>query len=577
MAVTYYSADDPVKIPTVGNAANWHSITGFWYGQVFSTTRAFLAVAPLFRNTSGSTVQYTFELRKGDKIDSPVVHTSVVSVPLTGSIGQHFNVKVPPQEPGTYQFRLIPIGTHPSTSTLGRNTDNPTGYAIFGNATEPFGISTQDVLFTLDIYESYMPKVYYGNDDTSASRSLPSDSYYGMEFTAPDAFSSVHVKAFVQGIMARPYIEIRKGLGADAPVVYVTELITPSAAGIFWWQADLPSPLPAGEYQWRMYRGDGQAVQLQSRTGFDSGRSITGKTTTPTVQTRTSWEFGYRVIPANVQGAKRWTGSGWVDATPKRWTGSAWSPAFIQRVQFPASRQWDTGSIMASIDNGTLDSNPDWAAFQSAYSFTIKHVSTAQTLSAGYRSTGSLAKGSAMYNSGLKQIVDSISVYPMSFFSRLNLDTIYLTNGMESNEGKYAGLASGKEVWINVAAENITRTTHHELQHIMKYTWANDWDGVIQTEWLAKNPMPYMGSNYKSLTSRPAGYTRTYALVSYTEDIAEALAFLMTTKEQTFLEVTLPHDPVLAWKIERVKQWLKTMDPVFMTPYFFEAIHDKKS
>ena len=57
------------------------------------------------------------------------------------------------------------------------------------------------------------------------------------------------------------------------------------------------------------------------------------------------------------------------------------------------------------------------------------------------------------------------------------------------------------------------------------------------------------------------------------EDLAEVFAYIMTTGLQSRLNQFLAEDPILAWKVQVLKDWMASKHEAFRQWDYFDAIH----
>lgn len=278
---------------------------------------------------------------------------------------------------------------------------------------------------------------------------------------------------------------------------------------------------------------------------------------------------------------KKWDGTAWVNTSVKRWDGGLWVPAKVNKVVLPDRRYFDVASKIEAIKNGTAY---DLAPMHVAYDLTYNHTATDQVLSGNF--TGkAVDPSSTAYKQTLALMVDQLAKYPPGFISGIALARILLTRKITNTakpDTNYNGVASGDQFWVDVEAldnpteeaiAGLERTVHHELFHIFNNTWPAE-IAAFQNEWVSKNPMAYQGDDYKTLyPGRPAGFTRWYATVNYKEDLADVFGYIMSTRNQAQLVQMMNEDPIVAWKVNRLKQFMATLSDAFKNSLYYQAIH----
>ena len=256
------------------------------------------------------------------------------------------------------------------------------------------------------------------------------------------------------------------------------------------------------------------------------------------------------------------------------------------------SSYWDYQALNAVVDaEGSISTSPEGTAFLDAYSFAMvgNYDTNAEPLT-GYTTEG-LAPHSPEYKNGLKTFFKEMSKYPPEFVRLLNIayPTMVKNLGGPIAGRDYGGLAQGDRFWFDVMGFPTYNTTywgvggnngmeliiHHELQHMMRYTYAAEFTAMIN-EWNALNSLPYIGDDYATLDPnvRPPGHFRMYGRHSFDEDVADVLAFMMTTPLQPVYEQVVAEDAAVAAKVQMVKDWLGAKNYKMGTSDYFTAIHN---
>lgn len=253
---------------------------------------------------------------------------------------------------------------------------------------------------------------------------------------------------------------------------------------------------------------------------------------------------------------------------------------------------WDYEPLHAVVDaEGSIGGSSEGTEFLSAYSFSkVGNYADPATVIPGYTTDGVTAH-SPEYKNGLKTFFKEMSKYPPEFVSLLNIDyPSMVVNLSGPTAGRdYGGLAQGNRFWFDIMGwptytntywgiggnNGLELIIHHELQHMMRYTFAAEYDDM-QTEWNALNSLPYVGADYAALDPnvRPQGHFRMYGRHSFDEDVADTLGFMMSTPLQPAYEQIINEDPAVAAKVQMLKDWLASQDDAFAHPRYFQAIHE---
>ncbi len=177
-----------------------------------------------------------------------------------------------------------------------------------------------------------------------------------------------------------------------------------------------------------------------------------------------------------------------------------------------------------------------------------------------------------------------LAVYPPSVIHGSQVERIVLCNGLHANHNRVAGLATMGLFMVDTLfldAADMTRgwdyarkAFHHELFHAIDYH--DDIWRYLDTDWFHLNSEGFqydrmLCKDFNEACMRQ-GFVSTYSMTSIHEDKAEVYCNLIVDCAR--IEARAEQDPVLARKVERMKDLIQSFDHQ-MNSEFWRMIHER--
>ncbi len=157
-----------------------------------------------------------------------------------------------------------------------------------------------------------------------------------------------------------------------------------------------------------------------------------------------------------------------------------------------------------------------------------------------------------------------------------NLDGVILVKNMHSGSFNIFGTVQtkantydtdfcGNFIFMSINSDTDTnytkRTIHHELFHIIQFTWWAKLNSFPDPYWNTFNDKNFHYGNIDIMYSsiRPAGFVTNYATTNVDEDEAETYGFIMNKGDNNNLEKWMKQEPALKNKVELLKKLQKQM------------------